>query len=361
MSIELLARAKKTQVGGDSTTKLVLISLADYANDDRMAWPSIKTLRKEVEKGERQIQRSLRKLESLDLIRLGDQSLTKSYPKGQRPIVYEILPAKTRRRGVTHDTRTGDTHDTTPGVVHDTPTGVMDDTTTPVTHDTTTGVTHDTTPVTHMTPGGCHPRRGTGVTHDTQTPIGTTNKPPRESTRASKTEKPRQGSERSFDQRMRLLDEFHPDGETIALAINHGLDLDRELDQFRDTVRANGKPPYDPQAAFRKFLRTGIDNGYAPAAGGPVPTALGPTTFHGFPSAGEDAELERRARKLVESSTPLKRRQPDRDARLRWVPAVKRLLAQGRDPVAIVDTLAHGTADELAALGIELDDLEAVA
>lgn len=37
MSIELVAKAKKTRLHGDSTAKLLLIVLADYANDEGMS------------------------------------------------------------------------------------------------------------------------------------------------------------------------------------------------------------------------------------------------------------------------------------------------------------------------------------
>ena len=50
MSIELVAKAKKTRLHGDSTAKLLLIVLADYANDEGMAWPSVKTMAEETEK-----------------------------------------------------------------------------------------------------------------------------------------------------------------------------------------------------------------------------------------------------------------------------------------------------------------------
>ena len=49
MSVELLAKAKKTRPGGDSTAKLLLIVLADYANAEGMAWPTVATMTEEVD------------------------------------------------------------------------------------------------------------------------------------------------------------------------------------------------------------------------------------------------------------------------------------------------------------------------
>lgn len=96
MSIELVARAKKTKLHGDSTAKLLLIVLADYANDDGMAWPSVATMAQEVEKSERSIQLLLRKLEAKGLIRKGDQKLVGKYAKGRRPVVYKLFPKKNK-------------------------------------------------------------------------------------------------------------------------------------------------------------------------------------------------------------------------------------------------------------------------
>ena len=122
MSIELVAKAKKTRLHGDSTAKLLLIVLADYANDEGMAWPSVKTMAEETEKSERSIQLLLRKLEQMRLIRKGDQKLVAKYAKGRRPVVYKLFP-KTKKgetpmdatveRGETHCTpETGCTGET---------------------------------------------------------------------------------------------------------------------------------------------------------------------------------------------------------------------------------------------------------
>ena len=105
VSIELVAKAKKTRLHGDSTAKLLLIVLADYANDEGMAWPSVKTMAEETEKSERSIQLLLRKLEQMRLIRKGDQKLVAKYAKGRRPVVYKLFP-KTKK-GETPNGRNG--------------------------------------------------------------------------------------------------------------------------------------------------------------------------------------------------------------------------------------------------------------
>lgn len=52
-----------------SFEKLVLLALADCANDDGECWPSIATLMRKTGAGERTIQRSIRSLESSGLVR----------------------------------------------------------------------------------------------------------------------------------------------------------------------------------------------------------------------------------------------------------------------------------------------------
>ena len=82
-----------------------------------------------------------------------------------------------------------------------------------------------------------------------------------------------------------------------------------------------------------------------------------PRTQHRHPDRNHDptdqaTELERRARKLLDTSTPLKNRQPDDGERLRWLPHVTRLLAQGTDAARIVELLCQaidrGELDEAA-------------
>lgn len=249
MSIELVARAKKTRLGGDSTAKLLLIVLADYANDDGMAWPSVATMSAEVEKSERSIQLILRKLEKAGLIRKGDQKLVGKYAKGRRPVVYKLFPTKTK--GKTDETPTDDNENR--GETHfTTETGF-------------TGETDCTPRVKPVSPHGRNPLHPTGETHcalgvkpispkPSQEP---SIEPSRESTRAhnAKTEPPH--DDRA--DRARALIDLTPDDTHRALADTHGLDLDWELAKFRDRCAATGDYPADPAAALRNWLRRGSE------------------------------------------------------------------------------------------------------
>jgi hypothetical protein len=49
--------------------KLVLLALADCANDEGLAWPSIATIRRKANVGERTVQRSIRSMEKMGLLK----------------------------------------------------------------------------------------------------------------------------------------------------------------------------------------------------------------------------------------------------------------------------------------------------
>lgn len=240
MSIELVARAKKTRLHGDSTAKLLLIVLADYANDEGMAWPSVKTMAEETEKSERSIQLLLRKLEQMRLIRKGDQKLVAKYAKGRRPTVYKLFPtAKKSETPMDATVERGETHCTPE-------TGC-------------TGETHFTPRVQPTSPHGCNPLHPTGETHFVSGVKPTSPKPSqepsiepsRESTRANKTDATR----------LQALANLTPDQSHRQLADEIGLDLDAELAKFRDHAIAGGHLPADPAAAFRNWLRRGRELG----------------------------------------------------------------------------------------------------
>ena len=240
MSIELVARAKKTSLHGDSTAKLLLIVLADYANDEGMAWPSVKTMAEETEKSERSIQLLLRKLEQMRLIRKGDQKLVAKYAKGRRPTVYKLFPtAKKSETPVNATVERGETHFTPE-------TGY-------------TGETGFTPRVKPTSPHGCNPLHPTGETHFVSGVKPTSPKPSqepsiepsRESTRANKTD----------TTRLQALANLTPDQSHRQLADEIGLDLDAELAKFRDHAIAGGHLPADPAAAFRNWLRRGRELG----------------------------------------------------------------------------------------------------
>lgn len=262
MSIELVAKAKKTKLGGDSTAKLLLICLADYANDQGMAWPSVATMTDEVEKKERTIQNSLRKLERLGLIRVGDQRCTSHLPKGQRPTVYEILPEKHGKGKRARSERVQPIAPVQPTApVETTPdTGAADCTPTGAVHDTPTGAADCTRGVQHIAPEGCSTATKRGAAHCTQTVIEPPIEPSRESTRAQTT-KP------DTTDRTQALADWTPNDEHRALADRYGLDCDFEASKFRSKVLANDAIPANLDAAFDLWLQRGHEMGIGKPAG----------------------------------------------------------------------------------------------
>lgn len=72
MSIQAVAWAIRARVG-DQVLKLVLIALANYANDDWQSWPKIKTLAADAECSTRTIQRALVRLSEAGFVRIEQQ------------------------------------------------------------------------------------------------------------------------------------------------------------------------------------------------------------------------------------------------------------------------------------------------
>lgn len=81
--------------------KLVLLALADCANDEGLAWPSIATLKRKSGAGERTIYRAIAAMETLGVL-----SIERVTGKGNR---YTITPAAVTPLPVRHPCRNGTT------------------------------------------------------------------------------------------------------------------------------------------------------------------------------------------------------------------------------------------------------------
>jgi len=101
MSNYLITWAWKDAKITDPTCLLVLLSIADQANDDGFCWPSIRSTARRCRISERQVQRWMRELEDVGILTVQVRPGTSN--------MYQIV------RGDTHVTPRGDTHDT-PGV-----------------------------------------------------------------------------------------------------------------------------------------------------------------------------------------------------------------------------------------------------
>lgn len=117
MSISIMSEVwKDAPIAG--TELLMLLALADSANDDRECWPSLAHLQRKTRLSRPQTQRLLKSLERNGLI-----EILKNQGKGaagRKTNQYRILDMT----GITHDTPiqegTGITHDTPTGITHDT-------------------------------------------------------------------------------------------------------------------------------------------------------------------------------------------------------------------------------------------------
>lgn len=97
------------------TDRLVLLSLANHANEIGQSWPSVATIAREANVSERAVQRSIASLKKAGLVAvLTNAAPDERIPRDRRPNLYRIL----RKRGDAHGTPTPD------GVTDETPRGV---------------------------------------------------------------------------------------------------------------------------------------------------------------------------------------------------------------------------------------------
>lgn len=88
---------RKAPVGGNTTARLILVSLADRAGvDGRNTWPSVRTLVEELHISDSTVRRQLAWLESRGIISRGDQSMAMRNAQGKvippqfRPVVWDL-------------------------------------------------------------------------------------------------------------------------------------------------------------------------------------------------------------------------------------------------------------------------------
>ncbi|KFI50042.1 helix-turn-helix domain-containing protein [Bifidobacterium biavatii] len=343
MSALLTGRAMRTKVG-DRGAKQVLEHLCNYADENDRAWPSVSTLADECECSTSTVIRALRYLEKHGLLERDEEYGTR-YGADRSPYVYHITLAqaeqveytrrrakakqaeRAKKRGVTHDTPHPDD-----GVSSATPRGVAP--TTP------RGVSKTDDGVAPVTPRGVAPVTKRGGTHDTQTYIEQSLRTSKERVRAQTTD--------TTTTRLQALAAFTPTSSHRKLAADYHVDCDWELTKFLGKIAETGKPPANPDAAFTNWLHRARELNLT------TPPALAG-------QSGSQSDFERRARKLLTSSRLVKRRYPDEATRLQWVPQVARMISEGVESGEIVNRLTYGTADELAAKGIIVDDLATIA
>ncbi|WP_270416415.1 helix-turn-helix domain-containing protein [Bifidobacterium pseudolongum] len=254
MSSLLVGHAvQKVDTGGDVLAKLVLLILADYANSEGKAWPSLDTLAKQTGRSEASVKRARAKLVDLGLIEVSDdQGYTLKYRGDKRPKVYDVLPMVDMPERPARPAK---------NPVEQVPPERNQD------H------SDDGSPMSPRTDNGGSPMHRTGahgctergLMGEPQTVIVNnklfTNRQS-EPTRASahrptdNQEAPEPGREPADG-----IDLWSPNLETRALADELHADVDSEANRFRMRVHESGNTPHDPDAAFRKWLRQGDRRG----------------------------------------------------------------------------------------------------
>lgn len=112
MSVQAMTWALAQQVVTNSTTRHVLLCLANYADHEgKAAFPSVKTLSRDTGLSERTIKYKLRDLEEVGLIERGNQKVPEAYinRKDRLPVCYDLAldrgapPAPRSERGANDD------------------------------------------------------------------------------------------------------------------------------------------------------------------------------------------------------------------------------------------------------------------
>lgn len=92
MSVEAVSWAiNKAPVGGNVTARMILVSLADKADEyGRDAWKYTSAIADSIRKSDAMVFRTLAWLEKIGVIERGDQRLVDHYPEYARPVVWNL-------------------------------------------------------------------------------------------------------------------------------------------------------------------------------------------------------------------------------------------------------------------------------
>ena len=258
---------QKIDTGGDVLAKLVLLILADYANSEGKAWPSLDTLAKQTGRSLASVKRARAKLVDLGLIEESDdQGYTLKYRGDQRPKVYDILPMVDMPERPARPTRKTAEH--VPPQQNPQPA----DDGSPMSPRSG----NDGSPMNATTAHPCTERR---LTHEPQTVIvnnklftnrqseptrASAHRPTDQQGTAEPGHDPTPGSPHApepADSPVDEIDLWSPNLESRALADELHADVESEANRFRMRVHESGNTPHDPDAAFRKWLRSGARYG----------------------------------------------------------------------------------------------------
>lgn len=235
MSVRLIANVLDNVHGLPHGAKLLLLCLADYADDKGRCWPSFQSVAERSDMSRRHVIRTVQELETLGF-------LSRAEERPYKPTVYQLhIPTSD-----THVTRSSDAH---------------------VTSDTDdTSDTHVTTLVTPTSLGSdAHVTSTSDIAMSPNPSIRTTKEPSKEP------------SERDRSKRSRALpDEFRVTDGMRVWAQGKGFgdeQIDSATEKFETYWRANGKAKSNWEQAWRNWLlnerdrygpRPANTNGHAP-------------------------------------------------------------------------------------------------
>lgn len=245
-------------VGADTTKRLILMALADFAGPDGTgAYPSVETLCGLVRLKRRAVMRHLGEMEQAGVIRRGDQRLTLHYRADRRPVVWDLAmpPAGrsgmpvTQERAIMDSLDDGDVHD---GAPRDAADDMHDHAPRPAESDVHAGAPRDHDDVhagaPRRIPRGA--RQGTNGVHrrapkpSVKPPYNPPVVPQGGPAPRSKTRKPRTP----------LPDDWHPNQAARDYCRDHGIDCDWCERKFSGYMLANAVTSNNWDGKFASWL-----------------------------------------------------------------------------------------------------------
>lgn len=221
MSVRLIANVLDNVHGLPHGAKLLLLCLADYADDKGRCWPSFQSVAERSDMSRRHVIRTVQELETLGF-------LSRAEERPYKPTVYQLhIPTSD-----THVTRSSDAH---------------------VTSDTDdTSDTHVTTLVTPTSLGSdAHVTSTSDIAMSPNPSIRTTKEPSKEPPELSRAKRPH-----------RLPDDFTVTDELRTWARGKGMSdtqIDFETEKFETYWRGSGKAKSNWAQAWRNWMLTAIE------------------------------------------------------------------------------------------------------
>lgn len=234
-------------VGGDTTKRLILMALAEFAGPDgKGAYPSIDTLCELVRLKRRCVMRHIAEMERAGVIRRGDQRLTLHYRSDRRPVVWDLNMPPVGKSGmpvgqeqaIDRSLADDDVHHCAPreesDEMHDDAPREKND----VHADAPRGTERGARPGTNGVHGGA-PKPLYKPLLPPVVPQGDPQRPESKTARHPRT---------------KLPDDWEPTEAHRVYALEHGVDIDRSARRFRENGTENGTESRNWNQKFQSWL-----------------------------------------------------------------------------------------------------------